>query len=373
MNARGLAIGAVALALLTVLAAPAASAPSSRPGAVILDSGSGRVLARVPADDVITSAVPDGRGGWYVGGYFGRIGGEPRRALAHLLPSGVVDPGWRVAVTSVRGNRVHVGALARSGSRLYVAGGFGFVGGLHRPGLASIDLRTRRVLEPFKPGAWIDVQRLAVTGEHLLVARQSNYPVPGISALDLRTGEPDRDWNPRLKLIGDAGGFHALVVRGPRVYVAGSFRVAGLPRNGLAALDVRTGAPDPVWAPRPPDCPVCRGFAALYDLAASRERVYVSGFFSRFEGVPRKGVVALDPGTGAVDRRWRPGRGGQAIVALALAGARLYLGRTSALGPTVGLSALDPETGAAVRAPKVPFGHVILLTRSGRNLLVAGR
>jgi hypothetical protein len=26
--------------------------------------------------------------------------------------SGAVDPGWRVAVTSVRGNRVHVGALA---------------------------------------------------------------------------------------------------------------------------------------------------------------------------------------------------------------------------------------------------------------------
>lgn len=276
-------------------------------------------------------------------------------------------------MTSVRGNRVHVGALARSESQLYVAGGFGFVGGLHRPGLAAIDLRTRRVLEPFEPGTWIDVQRLAVTREHLLVARQSNYPVPGIAALDLRTGEPDRDWNPRLKLIGGGGNFFAIVVRGPRVYVAGSFRVSGLPRNGLVALDRRNGAPDPGWAPRPPDCPVCRGFAALYDLAATRKRVYVSGFFSRFDGVPRRGVVALDPDTGAVDRRWSPGRGGQAIVALALAGGRLYLGRTSALGATVGLSALDPETGAAVRAPKVPFGHVILLARSGPSLLVAGR
>lgn len=176
-----------------------------------------------------------------------------------------------------------------------------------------------------------------------------------------------------MKLIGDAGGFHALVVRGPRVYVAGSFRVSGLPRNGLVALDRRTGAPDPGWGPRPPDCPVCRGFAALYDLVVSRKRVYVSGFFSRFDGVPRRGVVALDLDTGAVDRRWRPGRGGQAIVALALAGGRLYLGRTSALGSTVGLSALDTETGAAMRVPKVPFGHVILLARSGRRLLVAGR
>lgn len=122
-----------------------------------------------------------------------------------------------------------------------------------------------------------------------------------------------------------------------------------------------------MWAPKPPDCPVCRGFATLSGLAVSGDRVYVSGSFSRFAGVPRDGVVALDLRTGAVDRSWRPARGGQGILTIALAGDRLYLGTMS------GLIALDAETGAAVRAPKVPFRELFPLVSSGRRLLVGGR
>lgn len=363
----------LALVLLALVAAPSASAQQSRPGALILDARSGRVLARVPINELLTSAVPDGRGGWYVGGFFTRIGGQPRRGLARVLPNGVVDPGFQVPVTSSRGNRVSVGALARAGHLLYVGCACGLVGGMRRPGLAAIDLRTRAVLRSFEPGTYIDIQRLAVTRRHLLVARQFSYPVPGVSALDLRTGAPDRDWDPRFKLIGDAGGFHALVVRGSRVYVAGSFRVSGLPRNGLVALEARTGAPDPAWAPEPPDCSVCVGFAALYALAVSDERVYVSGFFTLFDGFPRNGIVALDWRTGAVDRSWRPATGGQGIIALALVGRRLYLGTTEDLGSRRSLSVLDAETGASLRAPELPFRNVLLLSRSGRRLLVAGR
>jgi hypothetical protein len=311
MNGRSLAVGGVALAVLALLATPAASAPSSRPGAVILDARSGRILARVPIDDLITSAVPDGRGGWYVGGFFTRIGGQPRRGLAHLLPNGAIDPRFRVPVANSRGNPVSVRALARGGELLYVGCACGLVGGLRRPGLTAIDLRTRAVIDSFEPGTWTDIDRLAVTGERLLVARSCcTYPVPGIAALDLRTGAVNRSWNAGFQLIGDASVFNALVVRGSRVFAAGTFRVSGLPRNGL---------------------------------------------------------VALDPRTGAVDRSWRPARGGQRILTIALAGGRLYLGAMN------GLLALDAETGAAVRAPKVPFREVFPLVPSGRRLLVGGR
>jgi hypothetical protein len=356
------------LVLLALLAARAASAPSPGPSAVILDARSGRVLSRVALDETITAAVPDGRGGWYVGGSFTRIGGRSQRALAHLLPGGAVDSGWRVPVSSSRGNPVSVSAIARSGRRLYLGGAFGLVGGRQRPGLAAIDLRGRSALPSFRPpGTWLSVQSLAVTADRLLVGGQFGYPAPGIAALDLRTGSVAPEWKPRFRLIGDAGGFHAVVVRRSRVYVAGTFRVSGLRRNGLVALDARTGAPDVRWAPRPPDCPVCNGFAALHDLAVSAKHVYVSGFFSRFDGVPRGGVVALDPRTGAVDRSWRPARSGQQILALALAGRRLYLGTTN------GLRALDPETGAALGAPRVRFQDVYVLVASGPRLLVAGR
>ena len=95
--------------------------------------------------------------------------------------------------------------------------------------------------------------------------------------------------------------------------------------------------------------------------------MYVSGLFSRFAGVPRNGVVALDLRTGAVDRSWRPARGDQRILTIALAGDRLYVGTMD------GLVALDAETGAAVQAPEVPFSEVFPLAPSGRRLLVAGR
>jgi hypothetical protein len=360
-------LAAAACALLAVCVVSGASAQPDRPGALILDARSGRVLARVPIDEAIAAAVPDGRGGWYVGGFFTRVAGQPRRALAHLLPSGAVDRARSASVASSRGNRVSVSALARSGSRLYVGGAFGLVGGLRRPGLAAVDLRTRTGLRSFRPGTYIDVQRLAVTRHRLLVARNHSYPVPGVAALEPGTGAPDRSWNPGFKLIGDAGWFSAVVVRGQRVFVAGAFRLSGLRRNGLVVLDARTGAPDQRWAPEPPDCSVCRGFANLSGLAAADNRVYVSGFFSRFDGVPRNGVVALDPRTGAVDRSWRPARGSQQALTLALAGGRLYLGTAH------GLRALDANTGASVHAPDVPFKTVFLLVPSGRRLLVAGR
>lgn len=368
MNSRSLIGGAVILAALALLAAPSASPQPSRPGALILDASSGRVLARVPINDLITSAVPDGRGGWYVGGFFTRIGSQPRRGLAHLLPDGAIDRRFRVPVGSRRGNPVSVRALARAGDLLYVGCACGLVGGLHRPGLAAIDLRTGAVLESFEPGTWTDIDRLAVTGERLLVARGGwQYPVPGIAALDPRTGALDRSWKAGFRLIPDASVFTALVVRDSRVFAAGAFRFSELPRNGLVALDARTGAPDRVWAPEPPDCPVCRGFATLSGLAVSGAHVYVSGFFSRFADLPRNGVVALDPRTGAVDRSWRPARGGQRILTIALAGDRLYLGTMD------GLVALDAETGAARRAPKVPSREVFPIVPSGRRLLVAGR
>src|SRR5205807_8785742 len=100
---------------------------------------------------------------------------------------------------------------------------------------------------------------------------------------------------------------------GSRVYVAGQFHVVGLHRNGLVALDARTGTPDRRWAPHIPNCPVCLGFSLLYSLAASAERVYVSGYFRAIDRVRRNGVAALDPRTGTVDRGWRPAAGGTGV------------------------------------------------------------
>ena len=55
---------------------------------MLLDAASGRVLAHLTANGAVVAALADGRGGWFVGGSFTRLGGRRRVALAHLLPSG---------------------------------------------------------------------------------------------------------------------------------------------------------------------------------------------------------------------------------------------------------------------------------------------
>jgi hypothetical protein len=97
-------------------------------------------------------------------------------------------------------------------------------------------------------------------------------------------------------------------------------------------------------------------------------RVYVSGYFGRINGVRRDGLAALDPRTGAVGSGWEPAHGGTDVVHLALTDSRLYLGGMS------GFSALDAGTDAFLRLPpNHARGEVLALAVSGRLLFVAGR
>ena len=136
------------LCVLPSAATSAAGARVDRGSAVVFDSASGREVARLSANGALVTAVADGRGGWFVGGSFTRIGGQSRVAIAHLLRSGVVDPAWRSSIGSASGRAVAVDALARAGSRLFVAGSFGRVGGLDRRGWQ----RSTHKREPSFPG-----------------------------------------------------------------------------------------------------------------------------------------------------------------------------------------------------------------------------
>jgi hypothetical protein len=360
----------LSVAVLTIPASAFANRRHDHGLIVLLDVTTGRQVARITGNGVIDAAVADGGGGWFVGGGFTRLANQRHFALAHVLASGAVDPSWHGSVGSAGGRPVAVQALARAGTRLYVAGAFARVGGLHRPGLGAIDAHTGHGVSSWvpKPLRWLDVGALLVAGPRLLVAGQFNYPTPGITALEVRTGAADRRWNPHLLLIGDAGGFSTLMLHRPRVYVAGSFHVSGLQRNGLVALDARNGRPDRRWAPRVSNCSICNGFAVLYGLVPSRSRVYVSGAFRRIDGVARDGIAALDPNTGGLVRQWKPARGGSNILRLALIGDRLYAGGLN------GLFALSRTTGSPVHLATVEVPHQVLaLTPSEGELLVAGR
>ena len=115
------------------------------------------------------------------------------------------------------------------------------------------------------------------------------------------------------------------------------------------------------------NCPSCIGFAAVYGLAASATRIYISGAFKAIDRTRRSGLAALDPQTGRLERAWRPAADGTRVYSMTLVGSRLYLGGAG------GLSALDASSGARISLPAAPLpGDVLHLVVSGDRLLAAG-
>src|SRR6185503_17423578 len=60
-------------------------------GAGLLDATTGDPVAVWPAvNGDVYCTIPDGSGGWYIGGIFTTVGGLPRDNIAHVLPNGSV-------------------------------------------------------------------------------------------------------------------------------------------------------------------------------------------------------------------------------------------------------------------------------------------
>src|SRR5690606_21447410 len=96
-------------------------------------STSGVLDAGFPvADGIIRAVIPDGSGGWYVGGTFTNIGGQPRNRIAHIDASNNVTA-WNPNAN----NGVYTMVL--SGTTLYVGGLLTNIGGQNRNRIAALD------------------------------------------------------------------------------------------------------------------------------------------------------------------------------------------------------------------------------------------
>ncbi len=90
-------------------------------------------LPKVEGD--IFAVIPDGVGGWYIGGEFTKVGSLTRNNIAHIDSKG--EPtNWNPNANSP----VHT--LAISGSTIYAGGYFTNIGGQPRNRIAAIDATT---------------------------------------------------------------------------------------------------------------------------------------------------------------------------------------------------------------------------------------
>src|SRR5262245_27554603 len=84
---------------------------------------------------LVQVAIPDGSGGWYIGGGFTSVGGLARSGLAHILSDMTVST-WNPSPNG------QITALARSGSTIYAVGQFSQISGIPRSGIAAVDAET---------------------------------------------------------------------------------------------------------------------------------------------------------------------------------------------------------------------------------------
>ncbi len=208
--------------------------------------------------------LPDGRGGWYVGGETEWAGGEPRRNLAHILADGSLDPDF-APDPQATGSPFFFGtidglALSEDSTVLYVGGRFDTVGGEPREDLAALDAATGDVL-PLS----VDFER-----------------------------------------TGNSNGVSDLLHKDGVLYLGGDFTsVDGVTRIGAAALDAADrDAPGTLlpWDLRLTGSSTVGAFGFGVGPPPTDTTLYVGGIFDAVRGKPRPSgsaeVTLADSATG---------------------------------------------------------------------------
>jgi hypothetical protein len=314
----------------------------------------------------------------YVGGDFTEMAGYKSSKLAAASISGAAPLPMDFRINGIYRQYlpgIQVDALARVNDTLYVVGNFTAIGGQVRSGIAALDARTGLALpwspdttgprpDGYPPPLCVTV---AVSGGTLYVGGffgsvEGAYH-PLVAAWDRQTGHV-LGWTPTPDDV-----VTALAVRGDMVFAGGYFHMMGAwqHRAGLAAIDLTTGRLRP-WNPNPNGV-VCTA------IAASGDRVFVSGDFSLIGGdpQPRAYIAALDTINGQV-MSWNPGANDVATTFL-LSGETLYAGGyfTEVGGqPRSFAAAFDIASGEVLDWDPNADYPVLAMARSGNSLYLGG-
>lgn len=324
-------------------------------GASFVDAASG--IARGPFPEVhgmVLTAAEDGGGGWFIGGQFDSVQGQPRENLAHLDANGLVTD-WRPRANS------YVWKLVRRGDAIYAGGEFSLLGGLQRTGLASLEARTGAVLawDP-KLGGWakdllLEDTTLVVAGGFWSVGDSARSSVARVGL----AGAQATDWSPVLQ-----GYAYCLARRDETVFVGGQFN-AGAQYN-LAAFDAATGRP--AFAVPTPS-------SSVLSMALRDTVLYFGGDFSSLgNGIQRIKLAAIGASTGAL-LPWAPRANSTVSCIVATASDILVGGYFNTLSDSsrTGIASLDPVSGG-VRAWRCLTDRAIWdVHTSGSSLLLLGQ
>lgn len=312
------------------------------------------VKARV-AGGTVLAAIPDGVGGWYIGGTFTSVAGVDRPGLARLTTNGTLESGFAPPELG------QVRALALDAGRLYVGG----VRALSAepwfvPFLSALDPATGSLLPVSYPlvahtdeSPAFGVTALAAGNGRLFAAFNEDN---GIAAYDETSGA--LLWShPAAPSFGEYSGPAALALAGGRLLAGGQISTTNGPVD-LEELDPASGT---LVAQ-----PAIDG--QVSGIAIAGTTAYVLARSPRALGLT---VLRLGISSGTVTRL--------AVIkgasAIAVNGTGLYVTGQAAVGGTVRVYALDTRQAKPkpqALSPGWVGGGVNVLALQNGHLLVAG-
>jgi trimeric autotransporter adhesin len=290
-----------------------------------------------PLGGQILASVPDGMGGYYIGGQFTYINGIARKYLAHIRSDHSLDslnpnPSSYVTTLSLSGKRLYVGgtfttiagqsrghaaafdtasgsilawdpqaddivtAIQQVGNLVYLGGYFNNLGAQSRFLIGSVDTAsgTPTSWNPSNSGfTGAHVTQFIYTGTYLYACGPF-LQINGFSRNCLvkmdAVGNVITGWNPGINFNGGSSTVMTMVLSGGYLYVGGSFTsIGGITVNNLAAIDLVTGAASG-WNPNPNN--------TITSITATGGAIYVGGNFSTIGGRSINNLAKIDTGSG---------------------------------------------------------------------------
>lgn len=261
----------------------------------------------------VTTVIPDGAGGWYIGGSFTKVGDLERHGTARINADGSVhawdpniEPASVFVVPTVRCLLLHEGVV-------YIGGSFNDIGGEERNRLGAVDAESGTVL-PFNGQLNGNPSTLAVADGQLFVGGTFNTAAGEdrihLAVYDLASGTlTDWDIPVRIGTTTNAGRINAMLAYQGVLYIGGKFdNVDGTERHHLGAIDLATGATT-AWNPD------VHQSGEIGCMARVGGTIYVGGEFNDIGTHLGDDLAALDATTG-LPLVWDPAPDGFSSVPL---------------------------------------------------------
>ena len=256
------------------------------------------ILTLSGSSGYVNALVPDGSGGFYVGGNFDHIGTAAVNNLAHIRSDGTVVSPFNPDPDD------EVESIAFCGSNLIVGGFFSTIGGGSRQYIAEIDTTTGSLVSSWTPpaiGGWSPnfVTNVFVYGNKIYFSGYfttvGDSTRDGIAALDADSGSVTA-WNPNPGDASPINYYASFAAANGSVYAGGENTTSEFPL--LYKIDTTYGNQDETWDPQIQL--VNNDFGYIDQIKMIGGRLCVSGEFSGFGSTTQYGFAALDPVTAAL-------------------------------------------------------------------------